>query len=129
MEYLYCFANASLTLRAVEYVSLSRSLPVEFATVVHQPDCWLLRLKFGLPLPSELHLNLQAVLLELGRPYQPGRRVQLALWSLELGESVVKVMQRYQVAVISHGLIDMEEILEFRRQFISGLGYCPASLA
>lgn len=129
MEYLYCFGNASLTLRAVEHVRRLRSLPLEFATVVHRPDGWLLRLKFRTPLISQTHLDLQAVLQELGRPFAPSRPVQLALWSLQLGQSPVEVMQRYQVAVISHGLLDRQEIEEFRSQFISGLGYCPASLA
>ena len=41
----------------------------------------------------------------------------------------MEVMQRYQVAVVSHGTPDRAEIEEFRTQFVRGLGYCPETLA
>jgi len=66
---------------------------------------------------------------ELGIPCEPGIRVQMALWGLETGQSPVDVMHRYQVAVVSHGTPDREEIEEFRQQFVQGLGYCPETLA
>jgi hypothetical protein len=128
MEYLYCFANASLTLRVVERIRSIRNLPIQFVTVIHQIDGWVVRIKTSVLLPRGQDLDLRAFLAELGIPYQPGRRIRMALWSLELGEPPVQVMRTYQVAVVSHGCADSGEIEEFRRQFISGLGYCPATL-
>lgn len=129
MDFLYCFANASLTLRVIEHIKASCPLPVEFVTVVHQIDGWLVRIKVGSSAIQRDHLDLQAFLMEMGIPYQPNRQMQAALWNLELGEALVDVMRRYRVAVVSHGRPDRVEIEEFRRQFISGLGYCPATLA
>ena len=48
---------------------------------------------------------------------------------LENGQSPIDVMRRYQVAIVSHGKPDREEIEAFRRQFVMGLGYCPETLA
>jgi hypothetical protein len=45
------------------------------------------------------------------------------------GQSPVDVMRRYQVAVVSHGKPEKEEIEAFRQHFIRGLGYCPQTLA
>jgi hypothetical protein len=56
-------------------------------------------------------------------------RVQMALWSLESGQATVDVMRRYQVAIVSHGSPEREEIEAFRQQFVRGLGYCPETLA
>jgi hypothetical protein len=53
----------------------------------------------------------------------------MALWSLEAGQSPVDVMRRYQVAIVSHGNPEREEIETFRQQFVRGLGYCPETLA
>jgi hypothetical protein len=53
----------------------------------------------------------------------------MALWGLQIGQSPVEVMRRYQVAVVSHGKPDREDIEAFRRQFVMGLGYCPETLA
>ncbi len=41
MEYLYYLANASLTLRIVEYLHFKPHLPVCFVTVIHQLDGWV----------------------------------------------------------------------------------------
>ena len=80
-------------------------------------------------LEPKQHGDFQAFMNELGIPYEPDIRVQMALWGLETGQSPVDVMQRYQVAVVSHGRPDREEIEEFRDQFVRGLGYCPETLA
>jgi hypothetical protein len=53
----------------------------------------------------------------------------MAFWSLESGQTPVDVMRRYQVAVVSHGSPEREEIEAFRQQFVRGLGYCPETLA
>jgi hypothetical protein len=55
--------------------------------------------------------------------------LQMALWSLETGQSPLSVMRRYQVAVVCHGIPDRKEIEAFRQQFVKGLGYCPETLA
>ncbi len=66
---------------------------------------------------------------ELGIPYEPSMRVNMALWNLEARQSPIDVMRRYQVAVVSHGSPEREEIEAFCQQFVQGLGYCPETLA
>ncbi|MDX2096654.1 MAG: hypothetical protein SFW36_02675 [Leptolyngbyaceae cyanobacterium bins.59] len=129
MEYLYYLANASLTLRVVEYLHATPWLPVRFMTVIHQIDGWIIKVKMNYPLDSRQDGDLRAFLNELGIPYESEIRVQMALWSLETGQSPIEVMRRYQVAIVSHGNPDRTEIEEFRRQFVLGLGYCPETLA
>ncbi len=128
MDYLYYLANASLTLRVVEHLHRSR-LPVSFMTVIHQIDGWIVRVKMSRYLEPQQHGDFRAFMNELGIPYDPGIRVQMALWGLETGQSPVDVMHRYQVAVVSHGNPEREDIEEFRQQFVQGLGYCPETLA
>lgn len=129
MEYLYYLANASLTLRIVEFLHSRTQLPVSFMTVIHQIDGWVVRVKMDHVLDADQDGDFQAFMKELGIPYQPGIRIQMVLWGLETGQSPVEVMQRYQVAVVSHGMPDRVEIEEFRQQFVQGLGYCPETLA
>lgn len=128
MDYLYFLANTSLTLRVVEYLHTGR-LPVRFMTVIHQIDGWMVRVKMNRYLAPEEHGDFKAFMSELGIPHEPDIRVQMALWGLETGQSPVEVMQRYQIAVVSHGIPDRQEIEEFRNQFVRGLGYCPETLA
>lgn len=45
--------------------------------------------------------------------YDPEIRLQMALWSLETGQSPLSVMRRYQVAVVCHGSPDRKEIEAF----------------
>ncbi len=66
---------------------------------------------------------------ELGVPYEPDMRILMALWGLETGQSPLSVMRRYQVAVVSHGIPNREDVESFRTQFVRGLGYCPEALA
>lgn len=129
MEYMYYLATASLTLRVVEHVQAMPWLPVRFITVIHQIDGWVVRIKLCHSLDVQQDGDLRAFLNEMGIPYQPEIRVQMALWGLETGQTPVDVMRRYQVAVVSHGHPDRTEIEEFRRQFVRGLGYCPETLA
>lgn len=128
MDYLYFLANTSLTLRIVEYLYAGH-LPVRFMTVIHQIDGWMVRVKLSEYLEPKQHGDFKAFMSELGIPYEPDIRVQMALWGLETGQSPVEVMQRYQIAVVSHGAPDRLEIEEFRNQFVRGLGYCPETLA
>ncbi len=129
MDYLYYLANASLTSRVVEHLLASSHIPVEFVTVIHQIDGWIVRVKMSRYLEPKQHGDFRAFMNELGIPFEPGIRVQMALWGLETGQSPIDVMQRYQVAIVSHGTPDRSEIEEFRKQFVQGLGYCPETLA
>lgn len=129
MEYLYYLANASLTLRLVEHLHFASHLPVRFITVIHQIDGWVIKVKMQRPLSSDQDGDFRAYLNELGIPFEPDMRLQMALWGLETGQSPVEVMRRYQVAVVSHGNPELDEIEEFRHQFVKGLGYCPETLA
>jgi hypothetical protein len=129
MEYLYYLANASLTLRIVEYLHGRQQMGVLFFTVIHQIDGWVVRVKLQQPLNPQEDGDFRAFLNELGISYEPPMRVQMALWSLESGQSPIQVMRRYQVAIVSHGSPEREEIEAFRQQFVRGLGYCPETLA
>lgn len=129
MEYLYYLANASLTSRVVEYLLKASRLPVHFITVIHRIDGWVIRIRMYEFLDPQKDGDFRAYLQELGIPYEPDILVKMALWSLSKGHPPVDVMQRYQVAVVSHGLPDREDIDAFRQQFVSGLGYCPETLA
>lgn len=129
MEYLYFLANASLTQRIVEYLHRNRQIPLESVTVLHQIDGWVIKVKMKNSLQPQQHGDFKAFLNELGIPHQPEVRVKMALWSLDAGQSPIEVMRRYQVAVVSHGRPDREEIEAFRKQFVNGLGYCPETLA
>jgi hypothetical protein len=130
MEYLYCLANTSLTLRVVDYLCQNtQQFPVQSITVIHQIDCWIMKVKMGSSITAEQHGNFRAYMSELGIPYQPNIRIQMALWGLETGQSPLSVMRRYQVAVVSHGKPNREDIETFRTQFVKGLGYCPEALA
>ena len=129
MDYLYFLANASLTLRVVEYLNSMPQLAVQSMTVIHQIDGWVIKIKTKRPLSPHQHGDLRAFMSELGFPYDPEIRLQMALWSLETGQSPIDVMRRYQVAVVSHGYPDKSDIEAFRQQFTMGLGYCPETLA
>jgi len=128
MEYLYFLANTSLTLRVVEYLRATQQLPLQFLTVIHQIDGWVVKIKMSQYLSPRQHGDFRAFMNELGIPYEPDIRVRMALWGLETGQSPLSVMRRYQVAVVSHGQPNKEEIEAFRKQFVKGLGYCPETL-
>ncbi|HAA26357.1 MAG TPA: hypothetical protein DCE56_00130 [Cyanobacteria bacterium UBA8553] len=129
MDYLYFLANASLTLRVVEYLHSMPKLPVQFITVIHQIDGWVVKVKLNGSLTPHQHGDFRAFMNEIGFPYDPEIRLQMALWSLETGQSPIDVMRRYHVAVVSHGSPDKSDIEAFRQQFTMGLGYCPETLA
>jgi hypothetical protein len=127
MDYLYYLGNASLVLRLIEYLKGVSAEPVEFVTVLHQLDGWVVRVVCS---SWSMHRqgNFRAFLEELGVSYRPNPRLQNVLFDLEHGYSPIEVMQRYKVAVIVHGQPDRSEIESFRQQFIQGLGYCPETL-
>ncbi|MGK7873433.1 MAG: hypothetical protein AB4426_09000 [Xenococcaceae cyanobacterium] len=129
MDYLYFLANASLTLRVIEYLHTMNYLSVCSMTVIHQIDGWIVKVKFNQPLTPQQHGDFRAFMSELGITYKPEIRLQMVFWSLETGQSPIDVMRRYQVAVVSHGTPDSNDIEAFRKQFTRGLGYCPETLA
>lgn len=129
MEYLYYLANATLTLRIVQHLHNRPQTPVSFVSVIHQIDGWIVRIKLREPISLQEDGDLRAFFNELGISYEPPMRIQMALWSLEAGQNPVDVMRRYQVAIVSHGNPEKEEIEAFRQQFVRGLGYCPETLA
>ncbi len=129
MDYLYYLANASLTLRVIEYLQAMKDLPRSSITVIHQINGWVLKVKFINPLSPHRHGDFTAYMRELGIPYQPEIRLQMVFWSLDTGQSPIDVMRRYQVAIVSHGTPDISDIEAFRLQFTRGLGYCPETLA
>ena len=57
--------------------------------------------------------DVQAFLNEMGCSFEPPIRVNVALGSLEAGESIVDVMHRYHVVVVSHGSLDSKKIEDF----------------
>ena len=127
MDYLYYLGNASLVLRVIEHLKGVSAEPVQFVTVLHQLDGWVVRVVC--PAWSTYRQgNLRAFLEELGVVYSPNPRLQHVLYDLENGCSAIEVMQHYKVAVIVHGQPDRSEIESFRQQFIQGLGYCPETL-
>ena len=129
MEYIYYFTNASFTLRVVERLLGVTQLPLEFMTVIHQMNGWVVKVKLHESVGVRSQQNFLAFLNEVGVVYEPAFRVRAALWALEMGQSASDVMRRYQVAVVSHGKPDRHEIEDFRKQFVTGLGYCPETLA
>ncbi len=129
MDYLYFLANASLTLRAINYLRTMKHARNASITVIHQIDGWIVKVRFPQSLTPELHGDFRAFMSELGITYDPEMRLQMVFWSLETGQSLVEVMRRYQVAVVAHGMPDTKEIEAFRQQFTTGLGYCPETLA
>jgi hypothetical protein len=129
MDYLYYLANASLTLRVIDYLRTMNHARDASITVIHQIDGWIVKVRFSQPLTPRQHGDFQAYMSELGITYEPEMRIQMVFWSLETGQSPVEVMRRYQVAIVSHGKPDTKEIEAFRQQFTRGLGYCPETLA
>lgn len=125
MEYLYYMENASLTLRVIEYLKSMTWLPLKFLTVIHEIDGWIIKIKLNRRLSRKQDANFRAFLNELGNPYVPEITVQLAMFALECGKSVLYVIAHYQVAIVSHGCPSSAEIEEFCSQFVRDLGYCP----
>ena len=110
MEYLYYFENAKLTLRLVDYLCNKPQIPVNFVTLIHQMDAWIVKVKMNSPLTFKQDGDFRAYLNELGSPEEPSRRINMALVSLESGQAAIDIMRRYQVVVVFHGKPKLEEI-------------------
>ena len=129
MEYLYYVVNASLTLRIVKYLHGLTQIPVDFVTVIHLLDGWIVNVKMKSSFNPQQDGDFRAFLNELGIPYEPPRRVYLALESLSAGQSPIDVMHSWHLSIVSHGSPAQEKIEVFQQQVIRGLGYCPSTLA
>ena len=127
--YLYSFANASLTLRTIEYLRQQSKIPLDSVAVINLIDRWLVKVKFKHTIARELAKDIQAFLNEIGIPYQPSTRVRMALQKLEAGASPTEVMNRYQVVIVANGKPEKEEIEVFRQEIVERLGYCPQNMA
>ena len=128
-EYLYSFANASLTLRVIEYLRNQTKIPVDSVVVVNLIDRWLLKIKLKQNISYELTEDFQAFLNEMGVVHHPSPRLMMALLQLDAGESPTDVMNRYKIVIVANGKPEQEEIEIFRQELVSKLGYCPQSMA
>ncbi|TVQ09088.1 MAG: hypothetical protein EA368_10210 [Leptolyngbya sp. DLM2.Bin27] len=128
MEFLYCFANTSLTQRVLDYLLRQMKLQVDAVTVIFLNDCWVVQLKLDLAADAEHWANCWAVLNENGIPYQPTTAVALALRDLRAGCSPIEVMNRHHLSIVSHGQPQPDAVDCFQEIFVAGLGYCPPSL-
>ncbi|NJL49268.1 MAG: hypothetical protein HC929_19715 [Leptolyngbyaceae cyanobacterium SM2_5_2] len=128
MEFLYCFANASLTHRILDYLLRRVKSQVDCVTVIYLNDCWVIRLKLNAYLDPKCCDDCWAFLSENGSPYYPSPRVDLAFHALDTACAPTQVMNRHHVAIVSHGTPNPEEVSCFQEQFVAGLGYCPQSL-
>jgi len=128
MQYLYHLENASLTLCLIDYLATCPYIPNSIVTVISQIDGWVVNINIKSSIDSQQAKNVKAVLNELGVVYTPSKLINLVLMKLEGGATIVDIMRRYQVAIVSHGVPQYEEIETFRQDFINGLGYCPQYL-
>ena len=128
MEFLYCFANASLTQRVLFYLLAKVKSHLDCVTVIFLNDRWVVRIKLTSSLELELSRDCQAFLNENGLPYCPPHVITLALNALDAGFSPTAVMNRRHVVIVSHGAPRPDEIRYFQERFVSGLGYRPQSL-
>ena len=129
MEFLYCFANASLTQRVLYYLRQQMQQHVASVTIIFLNDRWITHLKLHPTVEVEQGYDCWAVLNENGIPYHPTPSLALALHDLDAGYGLTQVMNRFHVAIVSHGAPNPEEVDCFQKQFVAGLGYCPQALA
>ena len=128
MEFLYYLANASLTIRVIERLNSAQKLPLDYMTILHEIEGWIVKVKLSDSVGAKEAEDFRAFCDELGTPYKPGIRVRMALWGLETGEAPVDVMRHYQVAIISHGHPNRDEIEDFREHLGAGLGFYPETM-
>lgn len=128
-EYLYAFANATITLRVIKYLREHNQAWLDQITVINLINGWLVKIKLIPTVEPKIAKNIQAFLNEMGIVYTASMPINLALQKLEQGANPVDVMRRYKVVVVAHGESEQEEIEHFRQQFVERLGYCPPNMA
>lgn len=127
-KYLYSFPNATLTLKVIEYLSDRYQIELKSVAVINLIDCWLVKIHLQDSIGINLVKNLQAVLQELGFPYQPSPLLKRALTELENGVSPIKIMNQYRIVIVTSGKPDKTEIELFREQIVERLGYYPQNM-
>ncbi|MBE9070283.1 hypothetical protein IQ260_26940 [Leptolyngbya cf. ectocarpi LEGE 11479] len=128
MQYLYSFANVSLSLRVMDRLSQMCQLPLESLTVIYLVDRWVMHISLRQGLSAASEKDLLAFLKENGMPHTPSMALRHSLQALTRGQTPTQVMNEYQVVVVSHGVPDPTELHEFCARFVEGLGYYPPSL-
>lgn len=128
MQYFYYFANTSLVVRLLTYLSKRVAINLDAVTVIYLVDRWVVRIKLKESLLPALDLDFRAFLNENGYSYQLSAPISRALDGLDTGMPITEVMTRYQVVVVSHGALQPASVEDFRATFVRGLGYCPPSL-
>ncbi len=128
MQYIYYFANASLVLRLLTYLSKQAAIRLDLVTVIYLIDRWVVRVNLEECLCPRQNGDFLAFLNENGTPFSVTARLASALESLEAEISIPEVIERYHLVIISHGALRPTDLTEFRTRFIRGLGYCPPSL-
>ncbi len=129
MEFLYYFANASLTQRVLNYLLRQLDSCIDSATVIFLNDRWVVDVKLNLEVDDERNEDCWAFFSENGTPYHPGLSITSALNALNTGLTPTQVMSQYHIAIVSRGKPDPQEVACFQKQVIEGLGYCPETLA
>ncbi len=128
-QYLYSFANASITLRVIEHLRNNYQSALKSVAVINLIDRWLVKINLKYDIDIELAKNLRAFLQEMGILDRPSTRIAKVLAKLEEGESITAIMNRYQVVIVAYGKPEKEEIEIFREQIVERLGYCPQNMA
>ncbi len=128
MQYLYYFANTSLVVRLLTYLSKQAALQLESVTVIYLVDRWVVRIRLKAALEAHRGLDFHAFLQENGYPFAPTPLIKKTLCELDRGMSLTEVMNRHHIVVVSHGALQPADIEDFRVTFVRGLGYCPPSL-
>lgn len=128
-EYMYSLANASFTLRIIEYLRNNYQSTLDSVTVINLIDRWLVKVNLKKFTDIESAKNLQAFLNEMGVVHKPSAQIAKVLTRLEAGESLTTIMNRYQVVIVAYGKPEKEEIEIFREQIVERLGYCPQNMA
>ena len=129
MNYIYFLANASLTLRVIDYANTATHFPNSCLTVINRIDGWIVLIKFDWPLTPKQDGDFQAFMKELGKQLKPDLLLQKVFWSLEVGKSLIEVMRRYEVAIVSHGHSNRDDVEAFCLNFRHNLGCYPETLA
>ena len=104
-------------------------LPIDYVTVIYHGETWIVRVRVRSKLNAQHGADLRAFMLELGATYEASEPMVSALQALAKGQSIAKIIQAYQLSVISHGKPVAGAIEAFRDYFIEDLGYCPSTLA
>jgi len=127
-EYIYSFPNTSCTIRVINHLRQNYQAYLNSIAVINLIDRWLVKISLNKSISSLLDYNLQAFLNEMGILSNPSQKIILALASLDLGEPLTKIMNRYQVVIVAYGKPEIEEIEIFRDLVVERLGYCPQNM-